>query len=352
MADLGKVDREFFEEYIYPNLGAGRADVALGPQHGVDFGVVDLGTMARQTESDDSTDQGGPVVALATDPLSLTPGLGFERAAWFAVHVVLSDVAVSGLAPTHLAVDFNLPPEITDEEFATVWETFDRELRRFDVSVVTGHTARYADCRYPWVGGATTLAVGDADDLVRPDGARPGDRVLVTKGPAVEAAGFMVTLFEDQVDLPAETVETAKGRFYDMSPVEDALVAAAAGEVSAMHDATEGGVHGALVELARAAGVRLDVDRDAVPVLPGVREACEFFDIDPWASTSEGTLLATVAPEDAADVLAALSDAGIPAADVGEVGEGEGVYVDGDRVEHPEVDPSWEVFAEFMSRRE
>jgi len=339
MADFGKVDREFFEQYIYPNLGADRDDVALGPQHGVDFGVVDLGT-------------DGTVVALATDPLSLTPGLGFERAAWFAVHVVLSDVAVSGLAPTHLAVDFNLPPEITDEEFATVWETFDREARRFDVSVVTGHTARYSGCQYPWVGGATTLAVGDRADLVRPDGARPGDRVLLTKGPAVEAAGFMVTLFEDQVDLPPETIATAKERFYDMSPVEDALVAGSAGDVSAMHDATEGGVHGALVEMARAAGVRFDVERDAVPMLPGVAEACEFFGIDPWASTSEGTLLLTVSPDDASDVLTALDDADIPAADVGGVHEGDSVYVDGERVEHPERDPSWDVFAEFAARRD
>ena len=344
MADLGKVDREFFEAYIYPHLGADRDDVALGPRHGVDFGVVDLGS--------GGDDAGDPVVALATDPLSLTPGLGFERAAWFAVHVVLSDVAVSGLAPTHLAVDFNLPPEITDEEFATAWETFDREARRFDVGIVTGHTARYSGCQYPWVGGATTLAVGDRADLVRPDGARPGDRVLVTKGPAVEAAGFLVTLFEEQVDLPEETIATAKERFYDMSPVEDAMVASAAGDVSAMHDATEGGVHGALVEMARAAGVRFDVERDAFPVLPGVEAACDFFDIDPWASTSEGTLLVTVAPDDAGAVLGALDDAGIPAADVGAVREGEGVFVDGERVEHPEVDPSWEVFAEFAARRD
>ncbi|WP_327051602.1 AIR synthase family protein [Halomicrococcus gelatinilyticus] len=343
MADLGKVDRAFFEQYIYPNLGADRDDVALGPRHGVDFGVVDLGTGGDGSDT---------VVALATDPLSLTPELGFERAAWFAVHVVLSDVAVSGLPPTHLAVDFNLPPEITDEEFATVWETFDREARRFDVSVVTGHTARYSGCQYPWVGGATTLAVGDRADLVRPDGARPGDRVLATKGPAVEAAGFMVTLFEDQVDLPDKTIATAKERFYDMSPVEDALVASAAGDVSAMHDATEGGVHGALVEMARAGGVRFDVERDAFPMLPGVEAACEFFGIDPWASTSEGTLLLTVSPEDAGDVLSALDDADVPAADVGAVREGDGVYVDGERVEHPEVDPSWAVFAEFADRRD
>ncbi|WP_231184427.1 AIR synthase family protein [Haladaptatus sp. DYF46] len=352
MSDLGKIDRDFFDEHIYPYLGADRDDELLGPKHGVDFGVIELGSIASRTESDDAIELGDQVVALATDPLSLLPELGFERAAWFAFHVVMSDVAVSGLRPTHLAVDFNLPPEITDEEFATVWQTFDREAKKLGVSVVTGHTARYSGCQYPWVGGATTLAVGEKENLVRPDGARPGDTVLVTKGPGVETAGFLVTLFEDRIDLPEGTIADAKERFYDMSPVEDALVAAEAGPVTAMHDATECGIHGALVEMARSAGVRFDVSHDDVPILPGVLEACEFFDIDPWASTTEGTLVLTVASEGAEDVLAAFDDAGIPAAEMGTVREGEGVYVDGDRIEHPDVDPSWQVFAELSGERE
>ncbi|GKZ13930.1 AIR synthase family protein [Haladaptatus sp. T7] len=337
MSDIGKIDRDFFDEHIYPYLGADRDDELLGPKHGVDFGVIELDTH---------------VVALATDPLSLLPELGFERAAWFAFHVVMSDVAVSGLRPSHLAVDFNLPPEITDEEFATVWQRFDREARKLGVSVVTGHTARYSGCQYPWVGGATTLAVGEKENLVRPDGAQSGDKVLVTKGPGVETAGFLVTLFEDQIDLPEDDIENAKDRFYDMSPVEDALVAADAGPVTAMHDATECGIHGALVEMARSAGVRFDVSHDDVPVLPGVLEACEYFDVDPWESTTEGTLVLTVASEGAETVLAALSDAGIPAAEMGTVREGEGVYVDGDRIEHPDVDPSLQVFAELSAERE
>jgi len=352
MADLGKIDREFFDEYVYPNLGAERDDVRLGPQHGVDFGVIDVG---------------GRAVALSTDPVFVMPSLGFERAAWFAFHILMSDVAVSGMAPTHLSIDWNLPPEITDEQFETLWETFDREARELDVSVVTGHTARYAGCNYPMVGGATAVAVGDHDDLVRPDGANVGDRVVITKGPAVEATGLMSIQFEPlmrgelvadedgDVDPSALTdaeVDDATDRFYDMSPVRDALTAAAAGPVTAMHDATECGVYGGLYEVARAAGVRLEVERDRIPVLPGVMAACAFFGIDPWSSISEGTLVMTVAPDGVDDVLAALDDEDIPAADVGEVVSGQGVFVDGDFVEHPGVDPFWGAFEAWMGKLE
>lgn len=196
MSDLGKVDREFFDSYIYPHLGADREDVRLGPQHGVDFGVIDVG---------------GRVVATATDPVFVMPSLGFDRAAWFAFHILMSDVAVSGLAPTHLAVDLNLPPEITDEEFEQVWTTFDAEAKDLGVSVVTGHTGRYAGCSYPMVGGGTVLGIGDPADLVRPDGARAGDRILITKGPAIEATGLLSIQFEELMEggLDAETIDDA-----------------------------------------------------------------------------------------------------------------------------------------------
>ncbi|WP_049902664.1 AIR synthase family protein [Halococcus agarilyticus] len=339
MSELGKVDREFFDSQIYPRLGADRDDVRLGPQHGVDFGVIDVGDR---------------VVATATDPVFVLPSLGFERAAWFAFHVLMSDVAVSGIRPTHLSIDLNLPPEITDEEFATMWETFDAEAKDLGVNVVTGHTGRYAGCTYPMVGGGTVLGVGDPADLVRPDGARPGDRVLVTKGPAIEATGLLSIQFEELLrdDLSADEVAAATDRFDDMSPVRDALTAAAAGPVTAMHDATECGVFGGLYELARAGGVQIDVETDRVPLQPGVEAACEFFDIDPWIAISEGTLLLTVAPEGVDGVLDALDDEGIPAAEAGVVTEGSGVAVDGETIDHPEHDPFWSTFDEYMGKLE
>ncbi|RDI72570.1 AIR synthase family protein [Halopelagius longus] len=335
MTDLGKVDRAFFDEYIYPNLGADRDDVAIGPTHGVDFGLLELGEYA---------------VSIATDPVSLLPGLGFDRAGRFALDFVLADVAVSGLAPSHLAISFTLPPEMSDEEFAAVWRSMHEEAEELGVSVVTGHTARYAGCSFPWVGGATALGVGDPSDVVRPDGARVGDDVLVTKGPAVEATGLLTNLYPDQFDLPAETLEAAQSRLDEAECVRDAMTASAAGEVHAMHDATECGVFGALNEVADGACVRFDVSLEEVPVRPGVRETCEYLGIDPWAATTGGTLVLTVAPEDTDAIVSALEAEGTPVGVAGRVSEGSGVYADGERIDHPDVDPSWEAYDELARR--
>jgi hydrogenase expression/formation protein HypE len=333
--DLGKVDAEFLAETVYPHLGAGRDDVALGPRAGVDFGVLSVGEAA---------------VVLAADPVSIIPGLGFDRAARFALDVVLADVAVSGLPPTHVTVSLTLPPETTDDQFARLWTALSEEAADLGVSVVAGHTARYGECSYPWVGGATALAVGDPDDVVRPDGARPGDALVVTKGPAVETVGLLTTLFGDRMDLPPDVLADARDRFAEATATRDATTAAAAGPVTAMHDATEGGLQGALCEVASAAGVRLDVDTDAVPVRPGVREVCAYLGVEMWHVTTAGSLVVAVDPAGVDPVLDALRDRGTTAAAVGTVREGSGVYLDGEAVSHPRRDPSWEAWDRLARR--
>lgn len=111
-----------------------------------------------------------------------------------------------------------------------------------------------------------------------------------------------------------------------------------------MHDATEGGVDNALHELSVASQVGLDVERDRFPMGAGVRELCEYFEIDPWVSSSEGTVLLTVDPSGVDDVLDALSREGIRAAAVGEVTGTGAVVVDGDRIEIPDRDPFWPAY--------
>lgn len=334
MPDYGKIDAEFFEEYVHPNLGAVRDDVRLGPTPGVDFGVIDVNDSA---------------LVVATDPISILPSLGFGRAARFALDIVLADVAVSGIAPQFLAVSFTLPPTMTDEEFATVWRAIDETATDLGVSVVTGHTARYEGCEYPWIGGATAFALGDHEDVVRPDGTRPGDRIIVTTGPAVEAVGLLTTLFGDQMELSDATLTTARRRLSETNTVQDAL-AAARESVTAMHDATECGLQGALTELAASTGLRLEIDSTAVPTKPAVEDVCAHLDIDPWHATSSGTLLITAPEESAERVVETLTDRGTSAAVVGTAHTGTGTYIDGTRAEHPETDPSWAVYADYATQ--
>lgn len=340
MSEPGKIDREFFESHIASNLGARRDDVVVGPRHGVDFGVLEIGDRALVT---------------ATDPISILPAIGLERAARFALDLVVADVAVSAVPPSHLSVCFTLPESMTDEEFRTVWETIHAECVDLGISIVTGHTARYADCAYPWIGAATAFGVGEHDSIVRPDGARAGDRLLLTNGPGAEAVGLLSTLFGSAMDLSEAVLDDARERLEEVYCVRDALTAAAAGEVTAMHDVTEGGLAGALNEMAGGANARFEIDRSAVSLRPGVEEVCSHLEIDPWKATSCGSLVIAVDPADVDSVRRALESRGTPAAEIGRVVASENaksgsVLVDGERLELPTTDPSWRAYAELASK--
>ena len=344
LPQLGKATPEFFDEVIFPRLGADDPGVIVGPRHGVDFGAVAIGEQ---------------VLVMSTDPFFIAPSLGWERAAWFALHIIASDVAVSGIPPKYLAVDLNLPPEMDEGTLATIWKTIDEEASRLGIAVVSGHTARYAGCSFPMVGGATVFGVGAAGELIDPRRARVGDRILITKGPAIETTGLMSVQFPEFIEerLGPDAVRDAQSVFFQMSVVKDARIAAEAGRVTAMHDATECGIWGAVHEMARAAGTGALVDKREIVAQDIVVSTCRVFDIDPYAAISEGTLVAAVAPESVDAVLEALLRENIPASAVGELtdaGDGVRVFDDGGTrpLQHPGVDPFWGRFEEYLALQE
>jgi len=349
LPQVGKVSARIFDEIILPQLGQKRDDVLVGPRHGVDIGVVDLGN--------------GQVMAMSTDPVFIVPPYGWERSAWFAVHILASDTSVSGLRPTHMTIDLNLPLGVEREQLEVMWSVIHRESKKIGMSIVSGHTGRYEGCNYPMVGGATVFAIGPGDQYVTPEMARPGDRVIITKGAAIEATGLFAVTFPDRVaaEYDEATARAAEEVFWQMSVVEDALTAASVGVresgVTAMHDATECGIWGGLAEIAQASDVGLVIEKDEIILQEAAEKVCRMFHIDPFTSISEGTLILTCTPETSSDILARLGDQGIPASVVGEVVEAEQgtkYFEDGTEhlLVHPEVDPFWVAFGKAAEGEE
>jgi hydrogenase maturation factor len=347
LPEIGKISPEIFEEIVYPRLGCHDPAVLVPPQHGVDIGVVDIG--------------GGNVMAVTCDPVFVVPQYGWERSAWFAVHILASDAAVSGFAPRWMTIDLNLPLGIEKEQFAALWRGMHSECERLGIAVIAGHTARYQGCDYPMIGGATVMAIGPRDRYVTPAMARPGEDVLITKGPAIEATALFSATFPKRVAAAygGEFARRADAMFSQMSVVEDALTAASVGVradgVTAMHDATECGLWGGLYEVARASRVGMRIRRDQIPMPEEVEKVCKLFEIDPFTAISEGTLVMTCRRHRTAEVLARLAAKGIAAAVIGEtLPETEGItLVEAGRarsLEHPRVDPFWAAFGAALGR--
>jgi len=346
-APLGKIAPERFERVIAPHLGAERAEVVVGPRAGQDSAIVRLG--------------GGRVLAVTTDPLSVVPALGFEASARLSCHLIASDLWTTGIAPAWGSITFNLPPRMGDADLEAYWLAMSDEWRRLGVAVVTGHTGRYQGCDYSIIGAGTLMGVGDEAGYLTPAMAATDDRVIVTKGCAVEATAIAAWLFPRRLGarLGAAGVARARASLADVSVVADCRAVLRVGVrergVTALHDATEGGVLGGLLELARACGHDLAVERARIPLGPEARAACEVFGTDPYWTLAEGALIATARPAHAAAVLAALADAGIAAAEVGVVVPGSGVLrlaePDGavGALAEPRADPYWPAYARAVT---
>jgi hydrogenase expression/formation protein HypE len=70
-------------------------------------------------------------------------------------------------------------------------------------------------------------------------------------------------------------------------------------EIHCLRDLTRGGLASALVEIAQAARVHVELDEAAIPVRPEVRGACEILGLDPLYVANEGRFVAFVAERDA-----------------------------------------------------
>ncbi|MDD5223779.1 MAG: AIR synthase family protein [bacterium] len=345
LPEIGKISPEIFNELIYPRLGAKNRNILVGPQHGVDVGIIEIG---------------GQAVALTADPVFIVPEYGWERAAWFAIHILASDASTSGLPPRYLAIDLNLPLGITKKSLEIVWQTIHRECRKMGIAVITGHTARYDNCNYPFVGGAVVMSVGGKDKYVTPKFARAGDQIIITKGPAIEASGIFAAMLPRllEQEFGAGFRKQAESIFYQMTVVKDAMTAVSVGVrnngVTSMHDATECGIWGGLYELAQASGLGVRVEKEAIVLEKCVPEICGYFGIDPYASISEGTLIISCRKHKAGRVVQALKKKGIRSSIVGELVPRRWgmVLVEGGKereLKHPIVDPFWKAFYQALN---
>ncbi len=329
---VGKLTPDKMNALIKNRLGASDPRIVLGPGAGMDFGVLDLG--------------GGRFMAVAEDPIFPAAGLPLEMMGEFTVHIGASDVAVSGIKPEFMTYSLLLPPGTGVEETERLIEKISDTAKALDIAVAGGHTGWYSAVALPIVGGITVWGFGEK--YISPGGARPGDALLMTKGPAIEAAALLGVLYSGKkTPLPQTVMDRLAERVKQITVVEDALTACSAGDVHAMHDATEGGVYTGMWEMKNASGLslRASLSDDMVP--EDIRSLAEYLDFDPWAVISEGTLLCACAPDSADSVRAAWKEKGIESAVLGTFVCGEDVFEMNGRPQPfriPETDPFWDLF--------
>ena len=343
---VGKIDLNTFTSFLLKRLGKKDKKVIVPPLTGVDAAVIDIGN--------------DKVLVIAEDPIFSIPKQPLEMFGWYTVHIGASDVAVMGVKPAYMTYTLLMPPETSDQDFRAIVDSIHQTALELDIAIVGGHTGYYPGFAAPTIGGIAVFAIADKDAYVTPAGAKPGDDVILTKGPAIETAGILSVLRERELleKHRKPLVDKAKALCKEMTVVKDALTAMEVGGVTAMHDATEGGVIGGLFEIANASDVGMEIDEASFVYPEEVRIVCEAFNIDPIAAIAEGSLLITARPTHSRKIIEKLKEVRIDASIMGKVtGDKETRIIrrlDSSLVQLaiPDQDPFWPVFFEGLKESE
>lgn len=324
---IGKLDPDTLGR-VLDRTGASSADLLTGATYGEDAAAIDLGDGER--------------LIVSSDPISLAA----DRAGTLGVYVACNDVAASGADPEFLTNVIFLPEE-NEATLATLTDQLDAAADDLGVTIVGGHTEYVPALDRPLL---SLTAFGRTDHHIPTGGAQPGDKLLLTKGAAIEGTGILATDFADNArdsGVDQATLDRAAEFFEAISihPEAGYLRSSA----TAMHDPTEGGIVTGCVELAAASGVDLAVERASIPIRSETTEICDAIGVDPLRIFGSGALLATVPPDAVDNALATLADAGIDAAAIGKIRERDGktgaLVLDGERVTDAPTDqlyPLWE----------
>jgi thiamin-phosphate kinase len=263
-------------------------------------------------------DMGTKVLVAKANPITGAE----ENIGRLAVHVNANDVAARGAKPLWFMNTILLPEGCTESKLEDIMDEVNRACIELGVQLIGGHTECVAGLERPIVAG---FMMGEApkNRYVTTSGAKPGDRILLTKTAGLEGTSILASDLEEKLKrkVDQKTLQRARRMIDEISVVSEALMAVETGGVHSMHTPTEGGVLNGLYEMGAAAGVGLSVEENLIPIAPETRIISEILGVDPLKLLSSGSLLMSVNESSIGRILDALESIRVKVTIIGEVKE-------------------------------
>lgn len=276
---IGKLSNRDLQRLVLDRLPKSHRFVTSGPAVGQDCSAIRFGD--------------GQVV-LSTDPITgATSDIGR-----LAVLVNVNDIATCGIRPTALLLTIIVPPDYTTDKLRQAIDQAAATAEKLNVSIVGGHT-EVSDAVNRMIISSTAIGFTYGNQIIRSCDALADDTLVMTKTAGLEGT---VILAADQAErlqehLSAEEFLEANKLLDQISVLEEGSCGADLG-VHAMHDATEGGILGAVWEMAEASGLGCIVEADKIPVHPLTEKICRILELDPLRLIASGSMImATSDPE-------------------------------------------------------
>lgn len=299
---IGKVPEQVLKRSVLQQIHNRRDEVLLGASVGEDCAAV----MLAEDE----------MLVMSTDPITGT----VQDIGQLAVQITMNDLASAGAQPIGVMLTVLLPECISEQKLRHMMQQAEATCARANMQIIGGHTEITKAVNQPII---SVVGVGKAKKgkLISTGGARAGMDLVITKWIGIEGTSILAKEKEEQLLTRFEPSFIDQAKTFDslLSVLPEALIAVQYG-AAAMHDVTEGGIFGALWEMAEASGVGLRIDLKKIPVRQETIEICEFFDINPYELISSGSML--IAADDGGQIVYELEKQGIHAVVVGKAVEG------------------------------
>jgi len=279
--NVGKLPAGLLDELLASMEGADDPDVIIGPRIGEDAAVIRVGDR---------------VIAVHVDPIT-EANIGSAK---LSVIVASNDVAVTGVKPRWALIVMLLPENSSWSQVKKMAKEIGMKARELGISIVGGHTEISPGITKPII---ITTVIGETAEgrFIPTRGAVPGDFILQVRAAALEGTYIIATDFKEKLlrlGVGRATINRALEFINELSVIEPALKLSALQGTHSMHDPTEGGLIGGLLELAIASNTTLRVHKNRFIVRPETLEITRVLDLD-WAKLiSSGTLIVAISPEE------------------------------------------------------
>lgn len=309
MFKIGKIPPEILESIVMHPIrqnGIRRDDIVLRPKTGEDCSVIDL-----QDE----------MCVLSTDPITgAAKDIGY-----LAVQINCNDIFSAGAEPVGILLTVLLPEKSDESVLKEIMDGALKGAEELGIEILGGHT-EVSDAVIKPIVSAAVIGKSRQRKIIKTGGARIGQDVIMTKWAGLEGTAIIAKEYEEVlVDrVPKEVIKSAQGMKDFLSVGRESLVAVGHG-ATAMHDATEGGILGAVWEVAECSGMGVEIWEEKIPIREETRLICNAAKIDPLQLISSGTMIITT--ENGQALVEKLSCLGIFAAVIGKITEKERVLV-------------------------
>ena len=288
-----KLQPEILAQNVLNFTGSHRDDLLIGGGLGEDAALMRV--------------PAGMLVA-ASDPVT-----GAEKGAGrLLVHINANDVACKGADPSWLIVTLIVPEKLGIEFIAQTMK---------EIHIAGGHT-EISD-KYPQPVLSATM-LGMTKYRLSAENIHAGDMVLAIGHAGLEG---MSIIAHDKPEIfggiftPSE-LKTVKSWQNDLSVVRPAKILREYSHY--MHDPTEGGLSGALLETSQACGLGLELFAENIPLHALTLRASQALGFAPMNLISSGMLIAAVDEDNASRAQSALTEQGISSAIIGRFVDGKG----------------------------